>query len=146
MSVEYLADDIQSCNPQSSSCTCQSTSSLSGHSVRPLPLLHPPLLSCIANQPPVPDSHTTTSFSILPTPPPRLTPATESEKVEAVRVLAAGNALVALLVLGVMGMQVGQEYARRLEEREQGEIDRRFAAQVAAGAGAEGKVESKKTK
>lgn len=49
-----------------------------------------------------------------------------------------------------MGMQVGQEYARRLEEREQGEIDRRFAAQVqvAAGAGAEGKekVESKKTK
>ncbi|KAI9633235.1 ER membrane protein SH3-domain-containing protein [Dioszegia hungarica] len=98
----------------------------------------------------LPDSHTTTSFSILPTPPPRLTPATESEKVEAVRVLAAGNALVALLVLGVMGMQVGQEYARRLEEREQGEIDRRFAAQVqvAAGAGAEGKekVESKKTK
>ena len=71
----------------------------------------------------VPDSTTTTSFSILPPPPPRLVPPTEAEKIEAVRVMAAGNALVGLLTLGIILMQVGQEYARRQEEREQRDID-----------------------
>lgn len=43
------------------------------------------------------------------------------------------------MTLGVMGMQIGQEYAKRVEEREQGEIDRRFAEEKVA-------EESKKTK
>jgi hypothetical protein len=73
----------------------------------------------------VPESTTTTSFSILPPPPPRDTPPTEAERVEAVRVLAAANALVGLLTLGVIGMQIGQEYARWVEEREQKEVDER---------------------
>jgi hypothetical protein len=76
----------------------------------------------------VPESSTTTSFSILPPPAPRDTPPTETERVEAVRVLAAGNALVGLLMLGIMGMQVGQEYAKRVEDREQREIDGRAVA------------------
>lgn len=37
--------------------------------------------------------------------------------------MAAANALVGLLTLGVIGMQMGQEYARRVEEKEQREID-----------------------
>ena len=57
------------------------------------------------------------------------------------RVLAAGNALVGLLMLGIMGMQVGQEYAKRVEDREQRDIDRR-ALDAAAVAG--GVKESKK--
>ncbi|RSH83991.1 hypothetical protein EHS25_005236 [Saitozyma podzolica] len=51
------------------------------------------------------------------------------ERTEAVRVLAAANALVGLLTLGVIGMQVGQEYARRVEEREQREVDRAAVVQ-----------------
>ncbi|WVR03085.1 hypothetical protein IAU60_000074 [Kwoniella sp. DSM 27419] len=72
----------------------------------------------------LPESTTTTTFSILPSPPPREIPASSEEKIEAVRVLAAGNALVGLLTLGVIGMQIGQEYARRQEEREQRELDK----------------------
>ncbi|WWD22693.1 hypothetical protein CI109_107186 [Kwoniella shandongensis] len=71
----------------------------------------------------LPESTTTTSFSILPPPPPREVPPTEDERVEAVRVLAAANALVGLLTMGVIGMQIGQEYARRQEEKEQRELD-----------------------
>ena len=41
------------------------------------------------------------------------------------RVLAAANALVGILTLGIIGMQMGQEYARRVEEKEQREIDAR---------------------
>lgn len=37
--------------------------------------------------------------------------------------MAAANALVGLLTLGVIGMQMGQEYARRVEEKEQREFD-----------------------
>jgi hypothetical protein len=44
-----------------------------------------------------------------------------------VRVLAAANALVALLQVGIIGMQIGQEYARRVEEREQRAIDAAYA-------------------
>lgn len=73
----------------------------------------------------MPDSQTTTSFSILPPPPPRETPPTADEKIEAVRVLAAGNALVGMLTTGIILMQIGQEYARRQEEKEQREIDAR---------------------
>ncbi|CAD6564376.1 MAG: hypothetical protein TREMPRED_004966 [Tremellales sp. Tagirdzhanova-0007] len=57
--------------------------------------------------------------------PPRETPPTEEERVEAVRVLAAANALVGILTLGIIGMQMGQEYARRVEDKEQREIDAR---------------------
>nr|XP_019048201.1 hypothetical protein I302_01966 [Kwoniella bestiolae CBS 10118]OCF27131.1 hypothetical protein I302_01966 [Kwoniella bestiolae CBS 10118] len=78
----------------------------------------------------LPESTTLTTYSILPTPPPREILPTESEKVEAVRVLSAANALVGLLTLGVIGMQVGQEYARRQEEKEQREIDRKIAVQT----------------
>ncbi|WWD06333.1 hypothetical protein V865_004423 [Kwoniella europaea PYCC6329] len=78
----------------------------------------------------LPESTTLTTYSILPTPPPREIPPTESEKVEAVRVLSAANALVGLLTLGVIGMQIGQEYARRQEEKEQREIDRKIAVET----------------
>ncbi|WVQ82880.1 hypothetical protein IAT38_005016 [Cryptococcus sp. DSM 104549] len=71
----------------------------------------------------LPESTTTTTFSILPPPPPRLTPPTTEEIVESVRVMAAANALVGLLTVGVIGMQIGQEYARRQEEKEQRELD-----------------------
>lgn len=105
-------------------------------------LLRPPSLSCFwpPTLTPVPDSKTTTSFSILPPPPPRAVPPTADEKLEAVRVLAAGNTLVALLALGIIGMQLGQEYARRQEEKEQREIDAKSGVPaVPAAAGAESK-------
>ena len=73
----------------------------------------------------VPESTTTTTFSILPPPAPRETPPTDSERIEAVRVLAAGNALVGVVTMGIILMQLGQEYARRQEEKEQREIDAR---------------------
>ncbi|KAJ9117827.1 hypothetical protein QFC20_000107 [Naganishia adeliensis] len=56
------------------------------------------------------------------------TVATATEKEEAVRVLAAGNALIGLCLLGILMMQAGQEYARQQEEREQLKIDMRSAA------------------
>jgi len=65
-------------------------------------------------------------------PPPRETPASEEEKLEAVRVLAAGNTIIALLNVGIICMQLGQAYARRVEEREQRELDARIAAANAA--------------
>lgn len=74
----------------------------------------------------VPEGSGSTSFSLIPPPAPRDAPPTESERVEALRVLSAGNALVGLLLLGIIGMQVGQEYARRVEEREQRELDARL--------------------
>lgn len=80
----------------------------------------------------VPDSTTTTSFSILPAPAPRETPPTENEKIEALRVLSAGNALVGLITFGIIAMQLGQDYAKR-QEKEQREIDLRTAATSAAG-------------
>lgn len=106
-------------------------------------VINPHIFSLASKQSsfPVPESTSTTSFSILPTPAPRLVPPTETERVEAVRVLAAGNALVGLLMLGIMGMQVGQEYAKRVEEREQREVDKRTVDAAAAGAGVK---ESKK--
>ncbi|EIW72996.1 hypothetical protein TREMEDRAFT_18336, partial [Tremella mesenterica DSM 1558] len=67
----------------------------------------------------LPDSTTTTTFSILPPPPPRETPPTEDERIQAVRVLAAGNALVGVLTLGVILMQLGQEWAKRTAENEE---------------------------
>lgn len=69
------------------------------------------------------ESTVTSSYTILPPQAPRDTPPTADERIEAVRVLAAGNALVGLLTLGVMGMQIGQEYARRVEEREEREVE-----------------------
>lgn len=69
----------------------------------------------------LPDAKST--WTVLPQPPPLETPATTEEKIEAVRVLAAGNALVGLLLMGVIGMQIGQEYAHNLETKEQRAID-----------------------
>lgn len=69
----------------------------------------------------LPDAKST--WTILPQPPPLETPPTSAEKVEAVRVLAAGNALVGLLLMGAIGMQIGQEYAHNLEVKEQRAID-----------------------
>ena len=43
--------------------------------------------------------------------------------------MAAANALVGILTIGVIGMQMGQEYARRMEEREQREIDANAAGE-----------------
>ncbi|KAI5453582.1 Protein csh3 [Naganishia albida] len=56
------------------------------------------------------------------------TVATAEQQEEAVRVLAAGNALIGLCLLGILLMQAGQEYARQQEEREQLKIDLRTAA------------------
>jgi len=81
----------------------------------------------------LPESTTTTSFSIFPNPPPREKPATEAERIEAVRVLAAGNAIVGLLTIGVIAMQVGQEYAAWLEARQQAELNLQAAAVVKNG-------------
>ncbi|WWC90189.1 uncharacterized protein L201_005122 [Kwoniella dendrophila CBS 6074] len=75
----------------------------------------------------LPESTVTTTYSILPQPPKREIPPTNAEKIESVRVLSAGNALVGLLTLGVIFMQIGQEYAKRQEEKEQIEIDRKIA-------------------
>ena len=61
-------------------------------------------------------------------PPPRAVPATADEKLEAVRVLAAGNTIIALLNGGIICMQLGQAYAKRVEEKEQRELDARIAA------------------
>ncbi|KAL7420424.1 Protein csh3 [Cryptotrichosporon argae] len=71
----------------------------------------------------LPDSAAAQTWSFLPAPPARDAPPTADERVEAVRVLAAGNALCGLLLLAVIGMQVGQEYAGRMEEKEQMRID-----------------------
>lgn len=43
--------------------------------------------------------------------------------------MCAANALVGLLALGVIGMQVGQVYATRMEEREQRELDAKALGQ-----------------
>jgi hypothetical protein len=69
----------------------------------------------------LPDAKST--WTLLPVPPPAEVAPTVDEQVEAVRVLAAGNALCGLLLLGVIGMQIGQEYAGRLEAAEQKAID-----------------------
>ncbi|BEJ14532.1 hypothetical protein CspHIS471_0402990 [Cutaneotrichosporon sp. HIS471] len=69
----------------------------------------------------LPDAKST--WSIIPAPPVLEQPATETEKIEALRVLSAGNALVGLLLLGVIGMQIGQEYAHYVEAKEQKALD-----------------------
>lgn len=73
---------------------------------------------------PVPDAKST--WTLIPAAPPREVPATNDEKIEAVRVLAAGNTLVGLLLLGVIGMQIGQEYAQAMEAKEQKAIDEAY--------------------
>ena len=78
---------------------------------------------CSRNQ--VPQDSAVPTYSILPVPPPRETPITEDERTEAVRVLAAGNALIGILALGIIGMQVGQGWASTQEDKEQREIDNR---------------------
>jgi len=40
------------------------------------------------------------------------------EKAEALRVMCAGNVLIAICLVGVLALQAGQEYARRLEAKE----------------------------
>ncbi|KAE8541331.1 hypothetical protein D1P53_002690 [Cryptococcus gattii VGV] len=76
------------------------------------------------------ESTVTSSYTILPPQAPRDVPPTADERIEAVRVLAAGNALVGLLTLGVMGMQIGQEYAKRVEEREEREVERKVKKDI----------------
>jgi hypothetical protein len=70
----------------------------------------------------VPESDNTTSFSIFPNPPKREFPATEPERIDAVRVLAASNAIVGVLTIGVIAMQVGQQWAEGIEQRQAAEI------------------------
>ncbi|KAL7417985.1 Shr3 amino acid permease chaperone [Mrakia frigida] len=64
-----------------------------------------------------------TKWNFLPASPPPEVPYSITDKTDAVRVLAAGNALVAMCLIGVIGMQAGQEWARRTEEREQRLMD-----------------------
>jgi len=40
------------------------------------------------------------------------------EKAEALRVMSAGNVLIAICLVGVLALQAGQEYAHRLEAKE----------------------------
>lgn len=77
----------------------------------------------------LPDAKST--WTLIPAAPPFEVPPTEAEKIEAVRVLAAGNALCGLLLFGVIGMQIGQEYARNAELAEQKAIDEAYAAELA---------------
>jgi len=71
----------------------------------------------------VPEDTLVPTYSILPVPPPRDTPITEAERTEAVRVLAAGNAIIGVLTMGIIGMQIGQEWASRQEDKEQRDLD-----------------------
>ena len=73
----------------------------------------------------MPENTLIPTYSILPTPPPRTTPITEAERTEAVRVMAAGNAIIGVLSLGIIGMQIGQEWASRQEDKEQRDLDLR---------------------
>ncbi|KLO19048.1 hypothetical protein SCHPADRAFT_865628 [Schizopora paradoxa] len=43
---------------------------------------------------------------------------TREDRIEAMRILAAGNVIIMLLLGGMLLLQGGQEYARRVEERE----------------------------
>jgi len=43
---------------------------------------------------------------------------TREDRIEAMRVLAAGNTIITLLLGAILALQAGQEYARRLEARE----------------------------
>jgi len=48
---------------------------------------------------------------------------TREDQIEALRVLSAGNTLIIVLLGGVLALQGGQEWARRLEMREVGKIE-----------------------
>jgi len=39
--------------------------------------------------------------------------------------MAAGNAIIGVLSLGIIGMQIGQEWASRQEDKEQRDLDLR---------------------
>jgi hypothetical protein len=110
--------------PQSSHAT------RSGHACRAAPVYHPVALTfqsltqfflCCLLVPHTGELQGRWNF--LPSSPPPEVPFTASEKSDAVRVLAAGNALVALCLVGVICMQAGQAYAKRTEEREQRMMD-----------------------
>jgi len=47
---------------------------------------------------------------------------TREDQIEALRVLSAGNTLIMVLLGGVLALQGGQEWARRLEMRELAKI------------------------
>ncbi|KAG8930446.1 hypothetical protein FRC03_008846 [Tulasnella sp. 419] len=47
---------------------------------------------------------------------------TESDRIETLRVIGAGNTMAIVCLIGVLAMQAGQEYARRYEQRELAKI------------------------
>ncbi|KAI0305946.1 Shr3 amino acid permease chaperone [Multifurca ochricompacta] len=47
---------------------------------------------------------------------------TRADQIEAMRVLSAGNTLIMVLLGGILALQGGQEWARRLEAREWAKI------------------------
>jgi len=49
---------------------------------------------------------------------PTVSPEDVADKVEALRVMCAGNVLIAICLLGVLSLQAGQEYALRSYRRE----------------------------
>jgi len=55
-----------------------------------------------------------------------------AEKVEALRVMCAGNVLIAICLFGVLSLQAGQEYARRLEAKELKKFQEQEAKEQAA--------------
>ncbi|CED83320.1 Shr3 amino acid permease chaperone [Phaffia rhodozyma] len=79
----------------------------------------PSLRTFLPPSPPAPAG----TWSFLPPAVVPEVPPSAGDRADAVRVLAAGNALVAICLIGTIGMQAGQEYARKTEEREQRLMD-----------------------
>lgn len=64
---------------------------------------------------------------------------TIAERIEALRVLAAGNTILAMILGLVLAMQAGQEYARRAEEKALKKLQQEEATATATKAKAESK-------
>ncbi|KAG6855951.1 hypothetical protein H0H87_009117 [Tephrocybe sp. NHM501043] len=54
---------------------------------------------------------------------------TQEDRIQAIRVLAAGNVIVAVCLGGILFLQAGQEYARRAEAKVLREAERSSAKQ-----------------
>lgn len=70
---------------------------------------------------------------------------TPQDREDALSVLGAANVLIALLLIGILGLQGGQEYAKRIEKMELDKIKAEEAKEAAAKTTVEGRTEDKKT-
>ncbi|KAG9312908.1 ER membrane protein SH3-domain-containing protein [Chiua virens] len=63
-----------------------------------------------------------------------VTPAEEdsmNDRIEAMRILSAGNTIMILILGAILGLQGGQEYARRLEQGELAKLEKKEKKEVA---------------